>query len=98
MIQQINTVQDTVTFINQLAAEVDNYHPLEDFSRYQYTETNRPRYTVEEAALRNNLVGRCFEVCADQDADFFYLSQTLFQQAKDHLPRTGAVVSIRDCL
>jgi len=78
MIQQINTIQDIVTFMKQIAGEITDFHPMEDFSRYVDPTTNLPRYTKEEAAIRNGLIDSCINVCVAQDADFFSPSLDFF--------------------
>ena len=80
MIQQIDTIQDVVTFITQIAGEIKDFHPMDDFRTYINPATNQRRYTEEEAVVRNELLDCCFDVCATQNADFFTFLLELFQQ------------------
>jgi len=80
MIQNIDTIDDVVTFIKQIAGEIKDFHPLEDFGRYIDPVTNRPRYSEDEATMRNELLNCCFDVCATEDADFFTFLLALFQE------------------
>jgi len=96
MLQHISTPQEAKQFIVLLAQEIDNFHPLIPFSNYQYQEAQKPRFTAQEAAERDKLLSQCFDVCANDDEDFFYLSQSLFMGTKSKLPATGATVILPD--
>jgi hypothetical protein len=81
MIQEINNIQDVETFIKQIASEIKDFHPMLDFSQYIDPETNQPRYTKEESAVRQELLDCCFDICATQTDDFFTSLLQLFQQS-----------------
>jgi len=77
MIQEINTVQDVITFIALLAEEVNDSNPFEELRRHHI-------YTPEEAALRAALMDKCFEVCAAQSMNFKSLAAVIFKEAIEH--------------
>jgi hypothetical protein len=66
-----------------LAREIGDYNPFSSFNDYIDLATNLPKYTPEEAQLRNNLIDRCFEICAKQDDNFIYLSLVIFEESRD---------------
>ena len=74
MIQQINTIHDVITFVELIAIEVNDGNPFEELRRHH-------RYTREEAEIRNNLMDRCFDVCAGQSLNFKSLMLVLFEEA-----------------
>lgn len=83
---QINTIQDIVYFIEQIAQEIEDFHPMTDFKDYVYPDSYFRRYTDEEAEIRNKLLDRCFDVSAMQGVeDFFTLLLDLFEQARDSM-------------
>ncbi len=66
MITEIKTITDVQEFAHQLVAEglTGGFHaddPFEDFT----DATGNSLYTPEEAAIRNVLIGQCFDVCGD---------------------------------
>ena len=63
MIQQINTIEDIRTFIDQIANEIDNFNTFEDFASYVNSETHTRIYTDDEASIRNANLNRCIAVC-----------------------------------
>ena len=71
IIQNIDNMQDVVNFIKQIAGEIDNFHPLKNFSNYLYPDSYIRRYTDEEPEIRNRTFSRCFDVCAKYKEDFF---------------------------
>ena len=71
MLYQITTMKGVKTFIEQIANEIDNFHPLEDFKNYVRPDTFMRRYTDEEAEARNKSLEKCFDVCAYHTEDFF---------------------------
>jgi hypothetical protein len=71
MLYEITTMKDVKTFIEQIAHEIDNFHPLEDFTDYVYPDSYFRKYTDEEAEIRNKLLDKCFDVCAYHTEDFF---------------------------
>jgi len=74
MIKKIHNVIDVIEFVHQLAAEIGEGNPFE--------ELNRPgRYTEEERAIRNDLMDKCFEVCARQNQNIKCLVLVLFNEA-----------------
>jgi hypothetical protein len=63
MIQEIKTMEDVKTFLQQIAAEIDNFSPAEDFSSYVYPGSSVGRYTEEESGIRNANLNSCIAVC-----------------------------------
>jgi|SRR6185312_15630237 len=83
MIQEVNTIQDVTTFIEDLTKEIGDYNPFGDFTNYINPVTNERVYTDEEAALRKRLLERCFEICQQQSCNFIYLSLVVFEESRD---------------
>jgi hypothetical protein len=83
MVQEVNTIQDVVTFLEDVAREIGDYNPFADFSTYINPATSQRMYTDAEAALRKYLLDRCFEVCGQQNCNFIYLSLVVFEEARD---------------
>jgi hypothetical protein len=79
MLYDITTLKDVETFIGQIADEINDFHPLEDFTNYVYPESYLRRYTDEEAAIRNKQLDKCFNVCSKFTPDFFTYLLNLFQ-------------------
>jgi len=79
MQHEITTLKDVETFIQQVAAEIENFHPLEDFTDYSLKDTYARRYTDEEAQYRNECLEQCFVVCARFTPDYFTYLLNLFQ-------------------
>jgi hypothetical protein len=71
MISQINNVNDVVEFAKQLVEEGVSFHPDEDFCNYIDLETNMPTYSKDEATFRNELMDKCFEICATSGVDIY---------------------------
>jgi len=88
MIQEIETIDDVMTFISQVAGEITDFHPMEDFRWYVNPETQQARYTDEEAGTRNTLLERCIDVLTAQNADFCTFLLDVFEHATDHLAQT----------
>jgi hypothetical protein len=82
MIQAINTMQDVVVFINQIAEETKDGNPFEEICRSKQSPDSTCRYTEQEAILRDKLMDRCFEVCSAQSQNFIYLSLVLMDEAR----------------
>jgi len=81
MLHNITTMKDVQTFIDQIAQEIDDFHPLQDFNSYVYPDSYMRRYTEEEAEIRNKYLDSCFDVCAKQEADFFTFLIEVFHEA-----------------
>ena len=86
MLQQINSIQDVVTFIAIIATEVEDANPFKEFSSHRI-------YTPAEAAIRDKLMDRCFEVCAAQTLNFKSLMLVLFEEALNN-PGANQIKSI----
>ena len=71
MEQNISTMQDVKTFLEQLATEIDNFDPLRNFSYYVIGNTQTKRYTEEEAAHRDKCLLQCLKVAEFQVEDCF---------------------------
>lgn len=78
MITNIETIEDVKTFVKQLVQEGVNYHPDEDFTQYINIHTDNPTYSVEEAAIRNELNYKCFDLCEQVGEDIYNLSQEVY--------------------
>lgn len=78
MIAVINNIEDVSTFFHDLFKEGVNAHPDEDFVQYVNGETGEDTYTPEEAALRNGLMNKSFEVCESSGADIYDLMQEIY--------------------
>jgi|GEM_PF-2372049 len=92
MIHRITTLADVQTFIEQLAQEIDDFHPLQDFCSYVYPDSYHRRYTDEESSIRALQLEQCFDVCATVTTDFFTYLLVMYGQIKNKLPRTSALV------
>ncbi len=82
MLHEIVTLKDVETFIEQIAGEIDNFHPMEDFTNYVYPDTYNRRYTDEEAEIRNKSLDKCFNVCARYTENFYTYLINLFELEK----------------
>ena len=71
MLHNIITMKDVKDFIEQIAQEIDNFHPLDDFHDYVYPDSFMRRYTDEEASNRNIQLEMCFDVSARHTEDFY---------------------------
>ena len=71
MLYEITSLEDVQAFIEQVAGEINNFHPLTDFTDYVYPDSYTRRYSDEEAAIRNTRLDKCFDVCASVTPDFF---------------------------
>lgn len=87
MLLQIETMKDVKAFIEQIATETDNFHPLADFYDYVHPNSYFRRYTDEEAEMRNQCLEHCFKVCATVTTDFFTYLLKLFENE-----RAGALI------
>jgi len=86
MIQQINNMHDVVTFVTTIAAEIEDANPFREFSSHNI-------YTADEAAIRDKLMERCFEVCATQTLNFKSLILVLMEEALNN-PAPNQIKSI----
>ena len=80
MLYEITTMNDVKTFIEQIAGEIENFHPLTDFTDYVYPDSYMRRYSDPDADIRNSLLDKCFNVCAKHTPDYFTFLLDLFQQ------------------
>ena len=76
-------MEEVKTFIEQIAQEINDFHPLNDFADYVYPDSYMRRYTDEQAECRNKQLDQCFDVCATHTDDFFTYLIELFQQVMD---------------
>lgn len=90
MIQQIETVEDVIAFISQIAGEIKDFHPMEDFRWYVEPTTQQARYTDEEAELRNQQIEKSKDVLAPFNADFYTFLLDVYEMASDKLAQTQA--------
>lgn len=82
MIPEITNIMGVRRFIELLAGEIDNFHPLEEFSSYVYPDSYFRRYTDEEAEIRAKCLENCFEVCATITPDFYTYLIKLFEKER----------------
>lgn len=78
MIKKIRTIDDVKTFFEQLLEESLNFHPDTPFEDYINMETGKDTYTISEAAIRNELLDKCFKVCRKNKVDIYDLTQNIF--------------------
>lgn len=70
---KINTVADVERFFRQLVTvESLNFHPDDPFSDYISFSDGKPTYTESQAAVRQSLMDRCFDVCEPFGDGFIY--------------------------
>jgi len=86
MLQQVNNVQDVITFIEEIAGEIADFNPFEQFASYKNPQNSQSIYTEQEAAQRDQLMERCFEICKRQSQNFICLAIVVFQEARDYPP------------
>lgn len=77
MLAEIKNIEDVAVFTMQLVDEGLNLHPDEDFDNYISIITGEPTYTRPEAELRNRLMEKCFEVCAQSGIDIYSYMQEI---------------------
>ncbi len=78
MLAAINNLDNVNLFFKQLIEEGTNTHPDDDFNDYINLETGKPTYSVTEAALRNKLMSRCFDICESSEVDIYDLMQEIY--------------------
>ncbi|QSW88460.1 hypothetical protein J0383_19710 [Flavobacterium endoglycinae] len=71
MIEKILTIEDVKQYAKQLTAEGLSFHPDDDFNDYINISTGKPSYSNDDAALRNELMTQCFDVCEKEDIDIY---------------------------
>ena len=69
MQHEITSMADARSFIEQIAGEIDNFHPLTDFACYLRPDSFFRRYTDEEAATRNKALEQAISVCETHTED-----------------------------
>jgi len=90
MIEQIKNMADVETFMNLIAGEINDFHPMYDFRLYVDPETNLPRYTEEESVVREKLMDKCLDEVAKHTPDMYSYLLESFNQALNKLAQTGA--------
>ena len=83
MLHEITTLKDVETFIEQIAEEIDDFHPLTDFKDYVYPDSYFRRYTDQDAEIRNKQLDRCFDVCTKITPNYFTYISRLYEQKHD---------------
>ena len=78
IMNDILTITDVEDFMRQLVCEGTNVHPDEDFNNYINIETELSAYTEEEAAIRNTLMNKCFDVCEAAGKDVYSVMQEIY--------------------
>jgi hypothetical protein len=72
MIKVIKTIENVLTFANQLRSEGCAFHPDDDFNDYIEIKTDAKYYTEKQADLRNKLMDQCFDVCDSVGVDIYH--------------------------
>ena len=83
MQHNITTMKDVRAFIEQIAEEIDIFHPLIDFKDYVYPDSYFRRYTDQEAEIRNKQLDSCFDICTKITSDYFTYILRLYEQKRD---------------
>ena len=83
MTTEVIKIEDVSEFFSDLFREGVNAHPDDDFNDYINYETKEATYTSEEAALRNTLMNKSFEICENANVDIYDLMMQL------HLKESG---------
>ncbi|MGF7081947.1 hypothetical protein [Mucilaginibacter sp. UYCu711] len=78
MIADILTIEDVVSFFKSLVTEGVNAHPDEDFTQYINSKTGEDTYTSKDAAVRNNLMHKSFNICESVGIDIYDLMQEIY--------------------
>jgi hypothetical protein len=78
MVVDILTIEDVSSFFKTLVKEGVNAHPDEDFSQYINSETHEDTYTPHDAAVRNNLLHKSFNICESMGVDIYDLMQEIY--------------------
>jgi len=78
MIREIQTIGDVAIYMQNIIEEGVNAHPDELFENYINIKTGEPSYSVEEAASRNLLMIKSFEVCEKASVDIYSLMHEIF--------------------
>ena len=79
MQNDIRTMDDVKAFIEQIAQEISNFSPYDDFKNYVYPQSFIRRYTDEEAEIRNKTLDKCFQVCEVHTDDFLEYLEWFFE-------------------
>ena len=89
MLGKIKCVADVEQFEKLLVEEGSNFHPDDDFTKFVNYKTGEPTYTLEEAELRNSLIGQCFEACEKEEQNIYAVMHRIFLVETDwgkHIP------------
>ncbi len=86
-IMDITTLQDVETFLEQIANEIDGFHPMRNFSSYQRVDSTTWLYTEQEAEIRNKLLDKCFDVCTTVTPDCYTYLINLFRLIQAEMGR-----------
>lgn len=78
MIQEIHNMEDVETFFHNLIEEGINAHPDELFENYVNMETGEPIFTAGEAAHRDALMEKSFDLCETAGVDIYDTMQEIF--------------------
>ncbi|PQJ08959.1 hypothetical protein CJD36_021355 [Flavipsychrobacter stenotrophus] len=82
MVKEINNMHDVITFIDIIAKEVKELNPFQEFT-YDRLARSCSMYSIEEAAIRGQLMDSCFDICSKQNKNFMYLMLVLFTEARN---------------
>lgn len=74
---KVKNIEDVQAFLHYVIVDLGlgwDFHPDDDFSAYGKPDKDEPRFSDEESDELNELIDRCFEVCAKQHKDIYKLT------------------------
>lgn len=80
---KVKNIEDVQVFLTYVVVELGlgwDFHPDDDFAAFVKPGTNEPMFSPEDADELNELIDKCFEICAKQHKDIYHL--TLQEQLK----------------
>ena len=78
MNREINDITDVKEFAAFLIGEGVAFHPDNNFNEYVNIETGEPTYSDEQAAERNKLMNRCFQVCEESGESIYEIMMGVY--------------------
>lgn len=75
----IVTLDDVRAFFKILLGEYLNFHPDTPMDDYINVDTHEATYTPAQAAIRQAMLDKCFEVCEVEKADIYEIACDIFQ-------------------
>ena len=80
---KVKNVEGVVAFLKYVVVDLNlgwDFHPDDDFAAFVDQETGKPLFSEEDADELNELIDKCFDICAKQHKDIYHL--TLQEQLK----------------